>query len=359
MSLRLTGRRLFALRATGQTQSALAIGLVQLERQRITAKQFRLSMPALGAHAAVGPRMRQYTTGRGSQTQGAKDSAPPATSDLSAVVIRADPTLPGQSLTLIQKIKGFIAFYKGGLKELVANIRAAADIRRRIAGGQRVTRSELQVDARTAQDKWRLAPFGFLVVVIPELIPLTIYLFPGVCPSTCVTYAQLAKMSKKRDAARQLLHVRALPRLGELGLAAAAFANTQELARLALEPRLAEVFDPAAIQSADLGLICRFLGLGSAGLLTSEQQLRARLVAYLDYLRADDRLLVEEQLVERVGLVELLRACQERAIPLAARSEAQLRDELRRWTNLTQTHALPMLPIVWSRLALLDKPVAI
>ncbi|KAJ1810657.1 hypothetical protein LPJ75_004187, partial [Coemansia sp. RSA 2598] len=127
--------------------------------------------------------------------------------------VRSDPTLPGQTLTFVQKIKGFVSFYKTGLKELLSNSRAVSGIRARMDAGQGITREELQIARRNPRDKLRLVPFGFLVVVIPELIPLTIWLFPGVCPSTCVTYSQLLKMARKQDQRRQQIHVEALKRI--------------------------------------------------------------------------------------------------------------------------------------------------
>ncbi|KAJ2745840.1 hypothetical protein GGI20_001841 [Coemansia sp. BCRC 34301] len=308
----------------------------------------------LGSHAvaAVGPRSMGLHTTKHSQLPwptGPVDKSEPV------IVTRADPTLPDQTLTLFQKLKGFISFYKGGLKELVSNIKAAPKIRDRLAKGETVTRDEMLIHRRTPADKWRLVPFGFLVIIIPELIPLTIFLFPGVCPSTCVTYGQVAKLAAKRDAARSKLHTQALTRIEALGLAPAAFADTQSLAQLV--HRNEGIFDMDKLARADLQLVCQFMGLGKIGLISSQSQLKARLAAHLDYLRTDDRLMVAEQTVDSLGLAELIRACQERAIASTGRSEEQLRAALAAWTGLTQAQnrTLPMLSIVWSRLAQFGK----
>ncbi|KAJ2891779.1 hypothetical protein IWW38_003476 [Coemansia aciculifera] len=270
-----------------------------------------------------------------------------------AIVVRADPTLPGQTLTLFQKIKGFVSFYKGGLKELVSNIKAAPKIQDRLSKGEAVTRDELLIHRRTPADKWRLVPFGFLVVIIPELIPLTIFLFPGVCPSTCVTYGQVAKMAANSDAARSKLHAKVLARFDDLGLAPTALADAEGLA----QAKGKDIFDLDRLQSADLQLVSQFMGLGKIGLINSEPQMKERLAAHLEYIRKDDRLLVAEQAVDRLGLAELIRACQERAIATTGRSEEQLRVALGAWTGLSQARnrSLPMLPIVWSRLALFSQ----
>ncbi|KAJ2451252.1 hypothetical protein GGF42_004302 [Coemansia sp. RSA 2424] len=354
MSLRVGAARVRLLWPTatllGQQQRAFT--LVRGTSHALQTKHRRL----LGAYATavVGPRSMGLHTTKHSQAPwptGPVDKSEPA------IVVRADPTLPGQTLTLFQKLKGFISFYKGGLKELMSNIKAAPKIRDRLSKGETVTRDEMLIHRRTPADKWRLVPFGFLVVIIPELIPLTIFLFPGVCPSTCVTYGQVAKMAAKSDAARNKLHARALARIEGLGLAPAAFADAQSLVQLARGNE--GIFDLEQLARADLQLVSQFMGLGKIGLVNSESQLRARVAAHLDYLRADDRLITAEQTVDRLGLAELTRACQERAIASTGRSEEQLRASLTAWTALTQAQnrTLPMLPIVWGRLALFGKSI--
>ncbi|KAJ2814611.1 hypothetical protein IWW50_007082, partial [Coemansia erecta] len=87
--------------------------------------------------------------------------------------------------------------------------------------------------------------------------------------------------------------------------------------------------------------------------------LRSRVQARLEYICKDDSLLLSEQLVGRLGLVELFRACQERGIPAADLPEYQLRQALYNWARLTQRQAgaAGILPIAWSRLALLNRSV--
>ncbi|KAJ2077917.1 hypothetical protein GGI09_008136 [Coemansia sp. S100] len=354
MSLRLVGSRPVSIHGAARSRLLWSAGTLSSQQQRAFMLLGGANQPLRPKHRYV---VNNNTAFIGPRTMGLHTSAfirspwptgPVDTNATIAVETRADPTLPGQTLTLFQKIKGFVSFYKGGLKELVSNIRASSKIKERIAVGSPVSRDELQIYRRTPADKLRLVPFGFLVVVIPELIPLTIFLFPGVCPSTCVTYGQVSKMAAKSDAAKMSLHARAVARIEELGLAPAAFADVKSLAHEG-------IFDLDSLVRDDLQLVCGFLGLGKIGLVNSEAQLRTRLAAHLEYIRTDDKLLLAEQAVDRLGLTELHRACQERAIPSSGRSGEQLRASLQAWTEMTRD--LPILPIVWSRLALFNQPI--
>ncbi|KAJ2756706.1 hypothetical protein GGI19_000641 [Coemansia pectinata] len=360
MSLRLVSSRPVSVHGAARSRLLWSAGTLSSQQQRAFTLLSGVSQPQRPQHRQL---LNNYTAIIGSRSMGIHTSVasrspwptgPVDTNATIAVETRADPTLPGQTLTLFQKVKGFISFYKGGLKELVSNIKAASKIKDRLAAGSPVSRDELQIHRRTPADKLRLVPFGFLVVVIPELIPLTIFLFPGVCPSTCVTYGQVAKMAAKSDATRMSLHARAVARIEGLGLAPAAFADAKSLADMAQDGR-GGIFDVDSLVRDDLQLVCRFLGLGKIGLVNSEAQLRARLAAHLEYIRTDDQLLLAEQAVDCLGLTELYRACQERAIPSSGRSGEQLRASLRAWTEMTRD--LPVLPIVWSRLALFNQPI--
>ncbi|KAJ1955890.1 hypothetical protein EC988_001637 [Linderina pennispora] len=268
---------------------------------------------------------------------------------------RVDPTLPGQSLTFIQKVKGFVSFYKGGLKELLQNNKAAKAIAVKVRNGEDLTRSELQIQRRTPGDKLRLVPFGFLVVIIPELIPLTIWLFPGVCPSTCVTFGQTVKMGRKQDVVRQRLHAQAVQRIAEAGIKPGDLAVASKLGKLDHE-----IFQFETLADQDVQLIARYMGV-RGGLFANATALKTKLRLELDYLHHDDQLLANESLVGVLGLTELHRACQERGIPTADYPEQQLRNSLDAWTKVSQAAkgGSDMLPIVWSRLALFNKAIKV
>ncbi|KAJ2078288.1 hypothetical protein H4R24_004596 [Coemansia sp. RSA 988] len=272
-------------------------------------------------------------------------------------ILRADPTLPGQSLTLMKKIKAYLAFYKTGVKELWGNMKVVKSIDSRVRAGTVVSRAEFQIHLRSPADRLRLVPFGLLLILLPESIPLVVAVFPGMCPSTCITYGTAAKMAAKRDAARQKLHVAALQCIEEAGLEPSDFDTVENLVRAA--GRGSSIFQLDQLDTASLRLVCRFLGIGGVFSELRVEQLRNELRRRLDNIAIDDMLLANEQLVEQLGLAELLRACQERGIPSAHLPEWQLRESLGKWIELTQTHGrtIGMMPIAWSRLALLDGSV--
>ncbi|KAJ2776924.1 hypothetical protein GGI15_004676, partial [Coemansia interrupta] len=265
---------------------------------------------------------------------------------------RDDPTLPGQTLTFVQKIKGFVSFYKSGLKELVSNLRAASGIQARMANGEAVTRAEYQIVHRSPSDKLRLVPFGFLVLVIPELIPLSIWLFPGMCPSTCRTFSQVVKMAKKQDEIRQKMHVLALERILSLDLSPQEFMHDTGIARLQQQQRSMDALSLEHTSEDNLQMLCAFMNVSAKRGARAEALRR-----HLEYLRQDDRLLVSEELVDRLGLAELHRACQERGIPSAGYSEGHLRIALHSWMRQSaggKADVASLMPIIWSRLVLLQ-----
>ncbi|KAJ2879599.1 hypothetical protein FB639_003050 [Coemansia asiatica] len=321
----LRSRHMLHLRVSGPVARSYQLGCFSMKHQST-------------AMTTVWPQ-RNYNAGRRTQQQ--------------QVVVRSDPTLPGQTLMFVQKIKGFISFYKTGLKELLSNSRAVSGIRARMEAGYEITREELQIERRNTGDKLRLIPFGFLVVVIPELIPLTIWLFPGICPSTCVTFSQMAKMARKQDLRRQQLHIIALQRIGSFGLQQADFANKAVISTMAAShPEAEDILSFDRISQDDVRLLNEFIGVQ---VRRSDGGARAALMRHLEYLRHDDRLLTKEALVDRLALSELHRACQERGIPSADYSEPHLRNALRMWLQLVdgkKTADSAMLPILWSRLVL-------
>ncbi|KAJ1960133.1 hypothetical protein GGI12_003966 [Dipsacomyces acuminosporus] len=318
------------------------------------------------AVSTVGPRLRLYSTkwransgsSSSSSTIGGSATTVNGAGATDSKPVRLDPTIPGQTLSFFQKIKAFISFYKGGLKELWSNNKAAAGIQERLRNGEYVSREEFQIQRRNPGDKRRLIPFGFLVVMIPELIPLTIWLFPGFCPSTCITFGQIKGMAKKHDATKQRLYGQALARIESLGLDASSFGAYEKLHN-AVQTGAADIFTLESLNANDLQLICQFMNIGKKGLFTSTESLRAKLASHMEYIKYDDRLLANEQLVGQLGLTELHRACQERGIPTADYPESLLRSSLESWTKLTQSKgaSLGMLPIVWSRLVLFNKQV--
>ncbi|KAJ1845708.1 hypothetical protein LPJ73_004763, partial [Coemansia sp. RSA 2703] len=321
--------------------------LATFQQQRgIAAYTLGPLFPKQHRYLPVTHALRHYATQRRKKPVVTTPSPPPPVQQQQQqqpLSTRNDPTLPGQTLTFIQKIKGFVSFYKSGLKELISNLRAASAIRTRIENGQAITRDEYQIVRRSPSDKLRLIPFGFLVLVIPELIPLTIWLFPNMCPTTCRTFSQVVKMAKKQDEIRQNIHILALERIQLLGLSPEEFMRDAGIA--SLQQRNMDIFSLERASGSDLQMLCAFMGISVKGGARAEA-----LRQHLEYLRHDDQLLVRDKLVDLLGLSELHRACQERGIPSAGYSEDHLRIALHSWMRQSaggKADIASLVPIVW------------
>ncbi|KAJ2618887.1 hypothetical protein GGI26_006270 [Coemansia sp. RSA 1358] len=316
------------------------------------------------AAAYIGPRMHLHSSAPAAikQSAGAGRNKEPVETSVSPRVLRIDPSLPGQTMSSVEKIKAYALFYFAGLKELVGNARLARAIRvRQQNNAAGVSRAELQLVRRHAEDKLRLLPFSITMLVFMEFSPLMFLLFPQLCPSTCVTYGQAVGMAKKHDKLKLQLHAQALDRIQEADLIQSNFSSVASLSALVgADQRL---FTLAGLGRNDLLLICQFMNISNSifSKVTSTSGLKKSLQKRLEYLRQDDRLLVKEGLVDRLPVNELHRACQERGIPSADHDEDGLRKALRGWTALTfKSKSLDgMLPIVWSRLVLFNKAVTV
>ncbi|KAJ2815242.1 hypothetical protein IWW50_006886, partial [Coemansia erecta] len=187
-----------------------------------------------------------------------------------------DPTLPGRVLAPWHKFRGYLSFYKEGVKTLWAHRQTYARVKR---GGQ-LTRSELQILTWYPGDRLRVVPFGVLAFLAPELIYVIVVFLPGICPSTCVTYKTVAKGAAKHDRVKNRLHLRALDRIEECGLSAGDFASEAALARAA--GRGSGIFAWDGLARADLLLFHRFLKMGSMlAMVLPTPWLRSRVQARL------------------------------------------------------------------------------
>ncbi|KAJ1789368.1 hypothetical protein LPJ59_005355 [Coemansia sp. RSA 2399] len=314
-------------------------------------------------------RMGMHTTPVAAvkKTPGAKQSVDTQTTTAAEVApetraTRIDPSLPGLTLTTWGKVKAYAMFYFTGIKQIRQNGRTVKAVLARVStGGKSMSREELQIQVRHAQDKIRLVPFVLTILVLEELSLLVLLAVPSLCPSTCVTYGQAMGVAKKHDAVKLKLHAAALERIKGLGLEAATFGKSGTLATLGANNADAKLFAFKDLTRADLQLVNRFMGVTGriATPISTAHSLRSRLLKHLEYLQQDDRLLVKEELVAQLPLTELHNACQERGIPSAAFSTEDLQKALLSWTTLSTNckSAEELLPIVWSRLVLFNKAV--
>ncbi|KAJ2558480.1 hypothetical protein EV175_000774 [Coemansia sp. RSA 1933] len=352
------------------TPSALLLARAQPESATIALRcAFRHRMSVHTTAVAAKKKKRNVKSSGKARIAPAKVEPPatvarmaPAKVEPPAIVARIDPSVPGLTLTKWEKVKAYAKFYLEGIKELWQNGRTVKEIRARVqAGGAGVSRKELQIQVRHAQDKVRLVPFVLLVLLLEEISLLVLMVVPSLCPSTCVTYGHALSVAKKHDAVKLGLQAAALERIKGLGLEAAAFGSSETIATLSKTHADSKLFVLSELTRSDLQLVSRFMGVTGriATPISTTNRLRNLLLNHLEYLQQDDRLLVKEKLMGQLPPTELHAACQERGIPSAGYSDDDLNKALLSWTTLSSNcrSAEDMMSIVWSRLVLFNKVV--
>ncbi|KAJ2508829.1 hypothetical protein GGI11_005992 [Coemansia sp. RSA 2049] len=316
----------------------------------------------MGLHSTASLAVKRTSNAKNRETQ--IEATPKVARVTTPKDMRVDPSLPGVTLTTWEKVKAYAKFYFGGFKQLRENMRTVKAIRARVdAGGSSVSREEFQIQVRHSRDMVRLVPFALTVLVFEELSPLILLAVPSLCPSTCVTYGQAIGVAKKHDKTKLRLHGEAVKRIEDSGIPLKAFNSSKKLAALGAQCADTGLFALKDLGREDLRLINRFMGATGviATPIFSVDRLRGRLLKHLEYLRQDDLLLAEDELLESLPLIELHNACQERGIPSADREIEDLRKALATWAALSARCKSPddMLPIVWSRLVLFNKNVVV
>ncbi|KAJ2524594.1 hypothetical protein GGI11_000698 [Coemansia sp. RSA 2049] len=316
----------------------------------------------MGLHSTASLAVKRTSNAKNRETQ--IEATPKVVRVTTPKDMRVDPSLPGVTLTTWEKVKAYAKFYFGGFKQLRENMRTVKAIRARVdAGGSSVSREEFQIQVRHSRDMMRLVPFALTVLVFEELSPLILLAVPSLCPSTCVTYGQAIGVAKKHDKTKLRLHGEAVKRIGDSGIPLKTFNSSKKLAALGAQRADTGLFALKDLGREDLRLINRFMG--ATGVIAtpvfSVDRLRGRLLKHLEYLRQDDLLLAEDELLESLPLIELHNACQERGIPSADREIEDLRKALATWVALSAgcKSSDDMLPIVWSRLVLFNKNVVV
>ncbi|KAF2738032.1 hypothetical protein EJ04DRAFT_460407 [Polyplosphaeria fusca] len=228
---------------------------------------------------------------------------------------------PGQSRlsSLLATGKAYLAFYKTGVKRVWTTRQLSATLRRKPSS--LLTRSEWQVVLRSRRDMLRLPAFGVVLLLFGEWVPLLVMWLTPVVPEACRIPGQVERVvrgveGRRRergrrvglDGARMLVPPYRDVRLGELG----------HLDLLMLSARL-----------DGHGRVWDWLFL-----TPPKWVLRMGLGRKLEYLRKDDELIERDggkAAWQRMGRIELERACVERGMDVLGKSEVELRKALAGW----------------------------
>jgi len=188
-------------------------------------------------------------------------------------------------------------FYYVGVKLIFIRQNQISLIRARIkAGGTPLSRFENRLIRTQKDDVNKVVPFIFIALLLEEVIPLIAIYAPFMLPSTCILPSQRARIEEKKTEK------------------AIVFANNYR----ALFAQLKLKEDPPGHLSTDLlkedevsFAFCGLLRLPTAGF----DALRIRRIKrHLEFLSADDQLLLQDGLLGRLSEKDLDEALEERGI---------------------------------------------
>ncbi|KAI0063701.1 hypothetical protein BV25DRAFT_1801777 [Artomyces pyxidatus] len=228
-----------------------------------------------------------------------------------------DPPPPdaGRIGKLWHQAKQYFKFYLNGIKLVNTHRQRAAEIRARVkAGGPPLDRWETRFLAMHRSDLAKLVPFVVIILLLEEVIPLIVLYAPFMLPSTCILPSQRARIETKRRDKQRAFSLEARDELRSIVTSAAKAGST-----------------PLPSGHA-LVALCGMLSISTMG----PSPLRATRVAkHLRAIAADDALLVQEGMGERLTHPELLEALEERGIIVSDPTTSVLKSRLRWWL----THA--------------------
>lgn len=228
---------------------------------------------------------------------------------------------------LFQLGKGYLRFYKDGLKAVLANRRllkeklekTPADDRPSIWKPHYVPKTFSRADWvllwRVRHDMLRLPLFGLMLLVIGEFTALAVIYVDGVVPFTCripkQQYSGLVKAEQRRRTAFDELET--------------------QFPHGVLSPRITRaVARKHVLRSLHLsGTMWDRLGFTPPGMWQIKGRLR------MAFLEGDDKNLIEDGGPMGLETEELRIACAERGIDVMGKSETDLRSWLSDWLRLT------------------------
>ncbi|KAF4591897.1 LETM1-like protein [Ophiocordyceps camponoti-floridani] len=230
---------------------------------------------------------------------------------------------------LIQLGKGYVRFYKNGIKAIWTNRKLLRKKLDRMPGSERpsilfppwdvpatFTRADWVLLWRVRHDLMRLPIFGLMLLIIGEFTALVVIYVDRVVPYTCRIPKQARNAverseNRRRDAFRQL-QVR--------------YRNG------ALSPDMTPaVARRHILRSLDIaGNMWDRLGFIPPGMWQVKGQSRMK------FLEGDDQCLVDEGDSLELSAVELSTACRERGIDTLGKKDSELKALLSQWLRLTR-----------------------
>ncbi|PFX29216.1 mitochondrial proton/calcium exchanger protein-like [Stylophora pistillata] len=283
---------------------------------------------------------------------------------------------PPPKKSLWQRVKQEAAHYYSGFKLLYLEVRIAARMLWQVMNGRVLSRRERRQFLRTVADIFRLVPFLVFVLIpfMEFMLPVAVYLFPNMLPSTFVDKSKKEESKKKQLKVKIQMAKFLQDTVEEMAVAAkekktqevvADFANFFEKIRSkGQQPsnedilRFSKLFEDQItldnMSRAQLKAINRLLMLPTIG---TNNYFRFRLRMKLRELRADD-LLIQREGVESLTEQELQSASQARGMRAIGVPAARLRSQLKQWVELHLDEQIPASLLLMSRALYLPENIS-
>lgn len=283
---------------------------------------------------------------------------------------------PAPKKSLWQRVKQEAVHYYHGFKLLYFEVRIAARRLWQVMNGKVLSRRERRQFLRTVADIFRLVPFlVFILIPFMEfMLPVAVYLFPNMLPSTFEDKSKKEENKKKQLKVKIQMAKFLQDTVEEMAVTAkekktqevvADFANFFEKIRSrGQQPsnedilRFSKLFEDQItldnMSRAQLKAINRLLMLPTIG---TNNYFRFRLRMKLRELRADD-LLIQREGVESLTEQELQSASQARGMRAIGVPAARLRSQLKQWVELHLVEQIPASLLLMSRALYLPENVS-
>jgi LETM1 and EF-hand domain-containing protein 1 len=300
---------------------------------------------------------------------GVLDEAKPKEKKAAKAVVVKTKSYQARAVAMWKHFKAEMYSYWLGTKLLYADTTTAWGLFKLVLRGKSLTRREYRQFVRTGSDLIRIVPtLAFIVIPGAELLlPVALYLFPDMLPSTFSNEKQKEEKRKKtltarvavagflqdavRDVAKQVK-----PEGGQDAVSVDSLLSFLDRARNGQDVSSEEILRIAPLFRDELTLdtmsrpllvnMCKLMGLSSFG---ADALLRYQLRSQVRAIRNDDKDIRFEG-IDSLSLEELKQACCDRGM----RSEGDLtkeqyKAELQEWIMLSGQKKMPTVLLVLSR----------
>jgi len=259
--------------------------------------------------------------------------------------------------------------YWQGFKLLWTDIKCMVPLIQKLLRGNNLSYRERKQLKRTSRDCLRIIPFSFFILIpaLEFLLPVALFLFPNMLPSTFEKKSAAEKKRKQTLAVRLELasfmeemlddYVKIMQKkdkdhkeyLPHAKLIVSSMREKKPVSTSTIM-KVAKLFDDHItldnMKREKLETLCRFMLIGGLG-FASDETLRRNLKSKMNSIFEDDRLIKKEG-VNMLNIYEVNTALRERGM----RGDSNLdyaRARLAKWISLSQDQSVPISLLIMSR----------